>query len=125
MMGDPPSDPRRRLGARGEQVVADRLAARGFLILARNLRARWGEIDIVARRGRSVWFVEVKSRSRPSPFAPTISRRQQHRLTRMAYRFLQEHEEPYDTVQFVLAAVSFDQEPPRVTWIERAFDGTF
>ena len=124
-MAEQPRDGRKRLGRRGEQAVAENLVARGFTILARNVQSRWGEIDIVARRERAIWFVEVKSRSTPSPVAPTVSWKQQHRLTRMAYRFLQQLDEPFDSVQFVLAAVSFDQEPPRIVWTEQAFEGTF
>jgi len=55
---------RRELGRRGEEAVAVRLAARGFAIVARNVRMRRGEIDLVARRGGVLWFVECKCRSR-------------------------------------------------------------
>lgn len=50
-------------GARGEQLACAHLAARGFAILERNFRTRFGEIDIVARDGPVTVFVEVKERS--------------------------------------------------------------
>jgi putative endonuclease len=55
-------DTRRQLGATGEQLAADHLARRGFQILERNFRTRWGELDIVASDGHSIVFCEVKSR---------------------------------------------------------------
>ncbi|MEO7005566.1 MAG: YraN family protein [Terrimesophilobacter sp.] len=51
------------LGARGEQLAADHLVQRGYVILERNWRCRAGEIDIVARDGDDTVFVEVKTRS--------------------------------------------------------------
>jgi putative endonuclease len=55
-------DRRRRLGDAGEQLAADHLARRGFQILERNYRTRWGELDIVACDGRTLIFCEVKCR---------------------------------------------------------------
>lgn len=61
-MADPRSDHRRRLGRWGENVAAVRLEATGYTIVERNWRCRGGEIDIVARDGETVVFVEVKTR---------------------------------------------------------------
>jgi putative endonuclease len=57
-----PEDRRRLLGQAGEQLAADHLARRGFEILERNYRTRWGELDIVACDGSTLVFCEVKSR---------------------------------------------------------------
>jgi putative endonuclease len=55
-------DPRRRLGARGEELGARHLEARGFEVVERNFRTRYGELDIVARDARFLLFCEVKTR---------------------------------------------------------------
>jgi putative endonuclease len=52
----------KQIGTFGERIVADALAQRGFSILARNERTRFGEIDLIARKNRDVLFVEVKTR---------------------------------------------------------------
>ncbi len=55
-------DRRRAVGRRGEQLAAAYLRRRGCEVLARNVRTRHGEIDVIARDGRALVFVEVKTR---------------------------------------------------------------
>jgi uncharacterized protein (TIGR00252 family) len=50
------------LGQRAEQAVADYLKKKGYKILEHNWRTRWCEIDVVAQKGQTVFFVEVKYR---------------------------------------------------------------
>ncbi len=57
-----PDDPRRRLGAQGEELAARHLEARGCEVIARNFRTRFGELDLVARDERFLVFCEVKTR---------------------------------------------------------------
>ena len=52
----------RSLGRRGEDVAAEHLRSLGFTIVGRNVRTRYGEIDIIAREGDTLVFVEVKAR---------------------------------------------------------------
>ena len=52
----------RQLGQRGERRAAWFYRIRGYRIVARNVHLRGGEIDLVARRGRTLVFVEVKAR---------------------------------------------------------------
>ena len=51
-----------RPGEAGEQAACDFLVAQGFTLLTRNFRCRSGEVDIIAREGDTVVFVEVKER---------------------------------------------------------------
>ena len=55
-------DPRRALGRLGERLAAAHLERLGYMILARNARTRYGEIDLVAFNGDALVFVEVKTR---------------------------------------------------------------
>jgi putative endonuclease len=55
-------DHRRALGRYGERIALEHLRARGFTLLARNYRTRRGEIDLIAFDGRTLIFVEVKTR---------------------------------------------------------------
>lgn len=58
----PVSDNRRKLGKWGERVAAVHLEAKGYEILDRNWRCSRGEIDLIARAGQELVFVEVKTR---------------------------------------------------------------
>lgn len=62
-----PADPRQQLGRCGEQLAAEHLERRGCLILERNYRSRWGELDIVALEPdtQTIVFIEVKTRRAP------------------------------------------------------------
>jgi len=51
----------RRLGDIGENIACDFLMNRGFQLLDRNYLRKWGELDIVVKKGSTVHFVEVKS----------------------------------------------------------------
>ncbi len=57
-----PASARKRLGDFGERVAASRLRSEGMEILGTNVRTRGGEIDLVARDGADVVFVEVRAR---------------------------------------------------------------
>ncbi|MGB9769249.1 MAG: YraN family protein [Caldisericum sp.] len=51
------------LGKEGEEVGAKYLLSKGFKILKRNFRTPFGEIDIIAKKGKKLYFIEVKTRS--------------------------------------------------------------
>jgi putative endonuclease len=86
-------DPRRTLGATGEQLAAEHLVRRGFTIVEQNFRNRWGELDIVACDGHTLVFCEVKTRrSSGAASDPLESVRHGKRtqVRRMAARWLTE-----------------------------------
>jgi putative endonuclease len=70
-----------RRGHRGETLAAWYLRLHGWMIVARRLRTPRGEIDLIARRGRMVAFVEVKWRRNPADLATAID---EFRLRRVA-----------------------------------------
>jgi putative endonuclease len=77
-------------GARAEGVAAQYLMRHGLAIVARNFRTRGGEIDLVARDGRTLVFVEVRMR-RSEAFggaAASITWRKRERLVRAAGAYL-------------------------------------
>jgi putative endonuclease len=88
-------DPRRRLGARGEELAARHLQARGLEVVERNFRTRYGELDLVARDPRYLVFCEVKTRivrtsdaaAALGPFA-AIGTRKQRQVRAMAREWL-------------------------------------
>ncbi|MHB2025922.1 MAG: YraN family protein [Elusimicrobiota bacterium] len=81
----------RESGARAEDMAAKFLESRGFLILERNFLCRMGEIDLVAKDGEEIVFVEVRFRSRPDfgTAAQTISRAKKKRIIKTAVFYAQ------------------------------------
>jgi putative endonuclease len=111
-------------GRSGEQLAATYLASHGYKILQRNLRTRWGEVDIVCETPRFIVFVEVKSWKSLSgqSLGLSIDRRKQRRIIQVARRFLTEHrrEVGVKSVRFDVVVVSgLDHEPQH---IEGAFE---
>lgn len=88
-----PVDGRAALGAEGERRAADHLARRGYRIVARNVRAGGVELDLIARRGSLVAFVEVKTRrtKRFGGGAEAVDAPKRARLIRGASAWLREH----------------------------------
>jgi len=82
------NDPRHHLGELGEQLAVQHLERRGFVLLDRNFRTRFGELDIVASRGNTFVFVEVKARPSAEAAAEALGPHQRARLERAAAAWL-------------------------------------
>jgi putative endonuclease len=78
------------IGQRGEDIAAEFLSKAGMRIIARNYRCGHGELDIVARDGDAIVFVEVKTRCSAAFGAPeqAITPAKQRQLVIMANRYL-------------------------------------
>lgn len=77
-------DRRLAFGRSGEDRACQLLEREGFEILARNLRTRFGEIDILAREGSDLVFVEVKARSTLEAAVEAVDGRKQRRIGHLA-----------------------------------------
>jgi putative endonuclease len=107
-------DPRRELGGLGEELAAAHLVRRGFQIMDRNYRTRWGELDIIAFDGRTLAFCEVKTRRlAPGGGHPFdgLRARKRSQVRKMARRWLaEETERPYAQVlRFDAIGVTLDR----------------
>ena len=80
-----------RAGLWGESASVWWLRLRGYRVLARRWRVPVGEIDIVARRGRLLAMVEVKTRGATEDALEAVSARQRRRVERAAEAFLASH----------------------------------
>ena len=94
MSGVDPGIPDRRaaLGRTGEDIAAAWYEEHGYEILERNWRRREGEVDLIVRRGRTVVFCEVKTRSSETfgTAAEAVVPAKQRRIRRLASRWLAE-----------------------------------
>ncbi len=102
------------LGRRGEQLAVDHLEARGMAVLERNWRCRLGEIDIVARDGGDLVFIEVKTRSNGDyghPFE-AITPIKLARLRRLAIAWCEASESAAARIRIDAVAVLVPAESP-------------
>lgn len=106
-------DRRKQLGDAGEDIATEHLVRRGFRILERNYRTRWGELDIVAFDGSTIAFVEVKTRRAAPGRTPfeSIHPRKRGQVRRMASSWLRDRTDRPTArlLRFDAIAVIFDR----------------
>jgi putative endonuclease len=117
-------DHRQTLGISGENLACAELRRRGYAVLERRYRTRFGEIDIIARDGRTIVFVEVKARLTGDfgGAAAAVTGWKQRRIADMAVDYLSRHGLHECPCRFDVVAVDYDPAGPRVTVYSNAFD---
>ena len=114
------------IGTRGERLAERWLLCRGYLILERNCRTRYSELDLVAVDERTVVFVEVKTRSGLAAGSPVeaVDDEKQLRLSRAAVAYLRKHQLKQVAVRFDVIAVDFAAggDQPRLVHYRSAFE---
>jgi putative endonuclease len=114
---------KQQTGKLGEDIAADYLQKRGYKILARNFKRKTGEIDIVAKRGRTIVFVEVKVVTSSSALHEKLHYKKQQKITRTGQWYLSENGMEYGVPwQVDLIAVDANSETI-CAHIEQAVEG--
>lgn len=110
---------RQRLGRRAEELVAGYLSQRGWQVLQRNYRCRWGEVDLVARDGDCLVFVEVRAKRGDAFGTPleSITAKKMARLRSTAETYLQENGLADRSWRIDVAALELTRQGG-VRWIE-------
>ena len=118
----PMPDRRIALGSWGERLAAEHLRRRGYDVLETNYRCPRGEIDIVARDGQSLVFVEVRTRRSSSHGTPqeSITTAKQRKLVEVAQTYLQEREVGEVSWRIDVVAVGFEHGQPTIYLIRNA-----
>lgn len=104
----------KQLGASGEELAAQFLCQKGYQILARNLKSRYGEIDILARHGDILVIVEVKTKRSISYGLPAemVNAAKQRKLQVLAMMTAQQH----NMVNYRIDVIAIDasRRPPYI-----------
>ena len=116
-----------RQGREGEHLAIGHLKRLGYRIVYRNYRCHLGEIDIIARHRGVLVFVEVKSRRSMSFGSPklAIHPAKQHKLSQVAWHYLQRHDLTEISARFDVVTVSDIGGSPHFEVIENAFESTY
>lgn len=111
------------LGDRGETAAARFLKKQGMRVLRRGFRTSRGEIDLIARDGDTLVFVEVKTRRRGEP-AEAVTSEKQRRLTLTALEFLKRHNLLEQRSRFDVVAILWpeDDAKPTIEHYRNAFE---
>ena len=135
--GDDPADPadgtiykaekRDPLGERGENLAARELRNKGYRIIIRNFKCVMGEIDIIARDGKTLVFVEVKTRAYDDPTPEQqVNEHKQHQLTKAGRQFLSRYGTQPPPARFDVVAVVWPEgKDPIIRHTPHAFEATF
>ncbi len=112
------------LGKTGEDLACRELERRGYAIVARRYRRRGGELDIIARDGNTMVFVEVKARQdhafgEASEAVGFIKRR---RMAQIAMDYLLRHRLTDCPCRFDVVSIHFDEDNPVLEVFQNAFD---
>lgn len=116
---------RLRLGENGEELARIFLENSGYSIVARNWRCRLGEIDIIAKDGETLVFIEVKTRTDSAFGSPAaaVTLKKQRQIGKAAQCYLAEHDLFGSSARFdVIAIVSGRGGRNQVEHIPAAFE---
>jgi putative endonuclease len=120
-----PRDPRREAGRRAEDAACRRLESLGLVVLERNVRAGGGEIDVVARDGQTIVFVEVRFRESGAFGSPeeSVGPAKRSRIVRAAAGYLGRiGPSGWREARFDVVAVEGGGEAPVIRHFPAAFD---
>lgn len=112
------------LGKTGEDLACAELEKRGYAIVARRYRRRGGELDIVARDGPTLVFVEVKARDGRAfgEAAAAVTAFKRRRITQIALDYMTRHHLSGCPCRFDVVSIHFDSGAPVIELFQNAFD---
>ena len=109
-------------GKVGEKMAADYLQQQGFVVVERNFRHRRGEIDLIAKKGQLLLFVEVKTRSGNADWGypeEAVNTKKARQVVNCANAYIFKINWQAD-IRFDIIAIELDQENP-ISWFKDAF----
>ena len=113
------------VGDRGDAIAEAFLRGKKFRILERNFRCKAGEVDIVARDGKTLVFVEVKARKNEAYGPPqlAVTAFKQRQISKAALVWLAKNKMENSAARFdVIAILMADHEVPQIEHIRDAFE---
>lgn len=113
------------LGGEGETIAVAYLERLRYRIIERNFRCKGGEVDIVARDGKTLVFVEVKTRKNAAYGPPqlAVTPFKQRQISKAALTWLAKNRRLDEGARFDVVAITLDSSgSPRIEHITNAFD---
>ncbi len=107
-------------------MAAKYLKKSGYKILKRNFRTKMGEVDLIAKEGDVIVFVEVKARrtSFLERAKESVTKSKQHKLTLTALAFLKKRAYTGQKARFDVVSIDYSNHKPDIEIIKNAFEAT-
>lgn len=112
---------RQRFGSWGEVVAATTISAAGYEVIGQNVRTPYGEIDIIAQRGETMVFFEVKTRSKDdfgNPEEAIDAKKIEHLINAALYFIEQRNFNGEWRIDLIAIRASMGQTDPEIEWFE-------
>jgi putative endonuclease len=112
------------LGRIGEELALKKIKGLGYKKVAQNYRCPLGEVDLIARDGDALVFIEIKTRRGPTMdrAKEAVDGRKRRKLSQLALAYLKSHGLQEVRARFDVVTVCLDQGRPQVEVIRNAFD---
>lgn len=115
---------RKQLGNDSERLARKFLERQGYRLVQSNFRSKWGEIDLIMRKGQELIFVEVRSKStfRYGQPTETINDSKQGKIRKTAQLYLYQHQELEQCYcRFDVIAIAWQNGFSKIEWLADAF----
>lgn len=110
------------IGQTAEDIAVEYLVAQKIKVVERNYRARFGEIDIIAKDKKELIFVEVKAKSTSrfgKPYEMVTSRKKK-KLISTSKNYLMENRLDIENTHWRIDVISIDYETGQIQWLKNA-----
>jgi putative endonuclease len=117
------SDYKKQIGNKGESLAEDYIKRKGYEVIHRNYRCKLGEIDIIAKDGDTIVFIEVRTKQNENFGSPqdSVTSTKISKISKTALSFIQEKNLSGYSYRFDFIAITFSQGKPNIEHIENAF----
>jgi putative endonuclease len=115
---------RQTLGHQGETLAARILKSKGYLIVEQNYRTKMGEIDIIAKDGETIVFIEVKTRASHLFGSPkmAVTSQKQKKISMVALLYLKSTKQSSARARFDVVSILSPHADPEIEIIKNAFE---
>ena len=113
-----------QFGEKSESVAVNCLKKQGYRIIELNYRTKLGEIDIIAKQGKTLVFIEVKARKSSRFGRPelAVTPKKQRKISMVALYYLKSTKQSNAKARFDVVAINSAKERPSIKIIKNAFE---
>jgi len=113
-----------QFGEKGESIAVNCLKKQGYRIIELNYRTKLGEIDIIAKQGGSLVFIEVKARKSSRFGRPelAVTPKKQRKISMVALYYLKSTKQSNAKARFDVVAINSTDDGPNIKIIKNAFE---